>query len=95
MSIYKSFMGRMSEAWYALSSEQQAELLARLDEERKRAGGKSVIMCDSSWSSDHVLFFGVEEFPDLDAVQAYHAALMKLNWFRYIDGNTVLGTKSE
>lgn len=88
-------MGRMSEAWYQLSPEQQAELFAKLGEERNRAGCKVVILCDSSWSSDHALFFGVEEFPDLDAVKAYHAALMKLNWFRYLDGTTVLGTKRE
>lgn len=93
--IYKSFMGRMTEAWYALSAEQQQALMASLAAEEKRLGVKSVVACDSSWSSDHILFFGIEEFPDLDAVQAYHAALLKLNWFRYIDGTTALGTKSE
>ena len=94
-SIYKSFMGHMTEAWYALSAEAQQALMAKLEEEGKRIGVKGVIMCNASWSSDHYQFFGFEEYPDMKAVQQYHDALMKMNWFRYVDGQTVLGTKWE
>ncbi len=91
--IYKVFMGRPTDAWYQLSSTEQAELLAKLDEGRAKVGGKNVIMCNSSWSSDHYLYFGVEEFPDLESVQHYHAFLGEINWFRYLESETALGTK--
>lgn len=94
-TIYKCFMGRPSEAWYALTAEQQQQKFAQLDEARVQAGGKTLIMCNSSWASDHILFFGIEEFPSIEAVQQYHAALEKMNWFRYVDGQTALGTKWE
>ncbi len=31
----------------------------------------------------------------MEAVQQYHDALVKMNWFRYVDGQTLLGTKWE
>ena len=69
--------------------------MARLAEAGERVGKKSILMCTTTWSSDHYQFFGVEEFPDMEAVQQYHDALVKMNWFRYVDGQTLLGTKWE
>ncbi len=38
--IYKSFMGHMNEAWYALSEQDQQALMARLAEASERVGQK-------------------------------------------------------
>ena len=93
--IYKLFMGRFSEAWYQLSKEDQNNLIAKLNEALEKAGGKRPILCDSSWSSDQSSFAGYEVFPNIEAVQKYMAALQELNWFRYCEGTSVLGTKLE
>jgi hypothetical protein len=93
--IYKLFMGRVVEAWYQLSQEEQNSLVAKLNEALEKVGGKRLILCDSSWSSDQWSFSGIEEFPNIEAVQRYTAALKELNWFRYCESVTVLGTKFE
>jgi hypothetical protein len=93
--IYKLFVGRFSEAWYHLSQEEQNSLLAKLNEALEKVGGKRPILCDSSWCSDQWSFGGVEEFPNLEAVQQYTTALKELNWFRYCESTNVLGTKWE
>ena len=93
--IYKLFMGRFSEAWYQLSKEDQNNLIAKLNEALEKAGGKRPILCDSSWSSDQWSFAGIEEFPNIEAVQKFTAALQELNWFRYCESTNVLGTKLE
>jgi chlorite dismutase len=93
--IYKFFMARFSEAWYQLSEEERQSLKAKHDEAFEKAGAKRPIICDSSWSSDQWSFAGVEEFPNIEAVQNYMAALSELNWFRYIEATSVLGTKFE
>jgi hypothetical protein len=93
--IYKLFMGRFSEAWYDLSQEEQNRLLAKLNEALEKVGGKRQILCDSSWSSDQWSFAGIEEFPNIEAVQKFTAALKELNWFRYCESTNVLGTKLE
>jgi hypothetical protein len=93
--VYKSYMGHTNEAWYALSAEEQQALMSKMAEAGKRVGIKTLITCDTTWSLDHYQFFGVEEFPSMEALQQYHDALMKMNWFRYCDGQTLIGTKWE
>ena len=39
--------------------------------------------------------FGVEEFPDLAALQTHTQLLNELNWYRYIESSTTLGTAYE
>jgi hypothetical protein len=36
--------------------------------------------------------WGVEQFPNIEAVQKHHALLEDLNWFRYAESNSYLGT---
>lgn len=93
--VYKLFLARPSEAWYQLSEEEQAALMDKVDEALEKADGKSVITCDSGWSSEQWLFFGVEEFPDIEAVQKHAQELNELNWSRYVESMTILGTRWE
>jgi hypothetical protein len=93
--IYKFFMGRFLEAWYQLSEEQQDSLVAKLNEALEKVGAKRPILCDTNWSSDQWLIAGVEEFPNIEAVQNYTAALQELSWFRYCESINVLGIKLE
>jgi hypothetical protein len=81
--------------WYQLSKKEQNNLVAKLDDAFEKVGGKKVILCDSSWSLDQWSVSGVEEFPNIEAVQKYMAALNELNWFRYCDSTHALGTKFE
>ena len=36
-----------------------------------------------------------EEFPDIEAVQKHAEDLMELDWYRYIEGVSILGTEWE
>ena len=91
--IYKVFMGRFLEPWYQLSEDERKGFIAKLDEALEKAGGKRPIICDSSWSSDQWLIAGVEEFPNIESVQNYMAAVNELKLFRYVESTSVLGTK--
>ena len=91
--IYKIFLGKATEAWYQLSEAEQSSLFAQVGAVLEQAGGKSVIVCNSTWASEQWQFFGVEEFPNLEAIQKQAAALDALHWFRYVDAITTLGTE--
>jgi hypothetical protein len=93
--IYKMFLARHSEVWYRLSKEEQANLLKQVDAASEKAGGKSLVLCDSSWASEQWPLFGVEEFPDVEAVQLHAKLLLELNWYRYLESTTLLGTAFE
>jgi len=90
--IYKMFRVGVKEAWYQLSKEQQDAIFARMDEARKSVGGKSILFCNSTWDSERWLYWGVEEFPSFEAVQEYARCLTEMDWFRYVDSDTLLGT---
>jgi hypothetical protein len=70
--IYTPFISNTLDPWYQLSKAEQSSLIAKLDEAFEKAGGKKVILCDSSWSSDQWSVSGVEEFSNIEAVQSYH-----------------------
>ncbi|HEX9370980.1 MAG TPA: hypothetical protein VF897_08240 [Roseiflexaceae bacterium] len=93
--IYKVFMGRALTPWYELSEEERKALFVKLDEAMKEAGGKSIVTANAGAFSDEWQVCGVEEFPDLDSVHKYAAALQKLEWFRYIESKSVLGVPWE
>ena len=93
--IYKLFMARPSQAGYQVAQEEQQKTLAKLDEAFAGVGGKRIILCDSGWASEQWTFWGVEEFPDLEALQKYTALLNEMEWFQYVDSFTLLGTKSQ
>jgi hypothetical protein len=89
--IYKAFYVRTTEAWYQLPPEEQAVLLKKVDEARTEVGGKTIILCDSGWSSEEWTTFGVEVYPDIEAVQRHSELLAEINWYRYIESRTLLG----
>ena len=90
--IYKMFRAGIKEAWYQLSKEEQDAMFARIEEARKSVGGKTILFCNSGWNSEHWLYWGVEEFPSMEAVQEFAKCLDDLNWFRYIESDIMLGT---
>jgi len=90
--IYKSFYGNFREPWYQLTKAEQDSLLQKVAAALDKVGGKSVVGCDSSWASDAYQAFGVEVFPNIETVQEHHKLLSELNWFRYFDSFSILGT---
>ncbi len=91
--IYKLFLFKNIEAYYQLSPAEQQTLLGKIDAAFERVGGKRVIVCNSSWSSEQWPVFGVEQFPSIEAVQQYAEALNELNLSRYLVSMSILGTE--
>ena len=93
--VYELVQFRFKEAWYALSKEERAKLMAQVMELREQAAAKGLISCESMWSSHRWLFFGVSEYPNIEALQQHYADLDKIDWWRYVEAETMLGTKWE
>jgi hypothetical protein len=92
-SIYKLWQGRFTEAWHRLSQQEQDRLLSQVTDALNTVGGRELVICDAAWSSERWPIFGVEEFPDIEAVQRHEQMLTDLNWLRYIESRTTLGTE--
>jgi hypothetical protein len=91
--IYKLFQVKFTEAWHQLSQDEQNKLIEQIDQALVAAGGKKVVECDAAWCSEQWPIWGVEQFPDLEAVQKHTQLLNGLNWSRYVDTMTSLGSE--
>jgi hypothetical protein len=94
--IYKLYMMKPKEAWYSLSKEEQRALIkSDSDLSRKmmgQLGGRAIFSCDCFWSTEDWLLFGVEEYPDIEAVQESTRAFREMGWFKYFESRILLGT---
>lgn len=94
--IYKLWlMKRPTEAYFQLSEAERDEHFAKLEKALEEVGGKMVVFCDSAWSSEQWQAFGVEEYPNIEALQKLTAIHEEIQHFRYLESMTVLGTKSD
>ena len=91
--VYKLWQGRSTEAWHALSAEEQQRLLGQAQKALDTAGGKELVICSAAWSNERWPLFGLEEFPDIDAVHRHAQLLLDLNWARYVESRTTVGTQ--
>jgi hypothetical protein len=91
--IYKVWMLNRTEAFYKLSPEEQNTLTEKITQALKDVGGERVITCVSFWSSENYLAWGVEKFPDIEAVQKYAQLLWEFGLYRYIESTSYLGTE--
>jgi len=93
--IYKVWLVKMGDAAYGMSPEEQNELMEKVSDALKKVGGERVISCNSVWCSENYQYWGVEKFPDIEAVQKHADLLMELNHYNYIDSVSYLGTETQ
>jgi hypothetical protein len=93
--VYQLWMYRFKEAWYQLSEEEQQSHWAEMLEAIEKVGGKSVIGCVSFWATEQWVAFGVDEYPDVEAIQQKTRLLWELRHYRYVESLTLLGKKFE
>jgi hypothetical protein len=91
--VYKLWFMRYKEAWYKATPEERNKLEAQIAESLKQVGAEKVITCTPTWSTEEWLAWGVEKYPDLEAVQKHAMTLFNMDWFQYIESKTVLGTE--
>ncbi len=82
---------RYREAGYALTAEERAAKMAQVDAARRDCA-RVLVQANARWSGNGVASFGAELYPDLEALKNHTANLEKIDWFRYIDSETIIGT---
>jgi len=91
--VYKFFRIRMTEAWYQLSEEERNGILAQEAEIRAKLGVTNLAWCNSGWNNERWELFGIHEYPDMDTMRKHYDGMVSKGMFRYMDSETMLGTK--
>ncbi|MFT3893116.1 MAG: hypothetical protein QM730_15915 [Anaerolineales bacterium] len=94
--IYHLFLVRgYREAYYQLSPEGRDQLWARVGESSQAAGAKTIVGCYSRWSNETYPAWGIEEYPNLQALQQSARTNEKNQHFRYLEAETYNGVLTE
>jgi hypothetical protein len=95
-AVIRIWMSRPTYAYYNMSEGEKNVLWGKLAKKYEELGIKTIIECKSNWSNEEWVGFGVEEFPDIVAVQMLAKfQLEELEWPRYFIAKTYLGTPYE
>jgi len=92
--IFKVWLMKPKDAFYQLPPEERDFIQTKSAEALKKVGGESVVACFASWCSENWMGFGVEKFPDYDAVRKHAQILMEMDWFKYVESSSYLGTET-
>jgi hypothetical protein len=91
-AIYKVWMAKYTEAWYQLSADEQQAHNKKVNEALKKVGGESVIFCVLPGGQPWI-GWGVEKFPDMEALQQHTMLLFEMNHMRYSASQEYIGTE--
>jgi hypothetical protein len=91
LPVYKLYLMKPTLAANSLSPEQRTEYMKKHDEFMAQTGGKMLLTCDMVWSNEEFEYFGLEVFPNLQALTTYHECLRSIGWFAYFESKSYLG----
>ncbi|UCD73025.1 MAG: hypothetical protein JSW01_06200 [Candidatus Bathyarchaeota archaeon] len=91
--IIRLYFAKIQEAFHDLSEKEKIEFMRKDRENMDKLGLKLLMMIDCRWSTEEWDFIGVEEWPNLEALQK-RAQFEKeeLQGFRYVVSKTYLGS---
>ena len=95
MPIYRFYRLRWLDEWYRLSEEEKETLLSRVGEARDEVSGHRIVECQSGWANETWHVFGIEEYPSVEALQEHRRLLERVNWFQYVESESMVGTSLE
>ena len=89
------YFNKPKEAWFRRSEAERKEYWDKLMKKWEELGGKAIVVCDCRWSNEEWMWFGVCEWPDLEALQEWTKFIEEQEHFKYIESKTHLGTRTE
>ncbi|MFN2131188.1 MAG: DUF6616 family protein [Anaerolineae bacterium] len=91
--IYKMWMVEPKSSWHQLSAEEKEHHLGRVREALEKVGAKSIVTVKSAWYDEQWQYFGLEEFPDVEAVRKFVDQLQEMGHYRYFRTKGLMGNE--
>ena len=86
------WLNKAKDSWYQLSDEERNAIFAKLTEVDKEVGGKQLVAANCEWSTPLYNYFGVFEYPSIEAVQKYFEVQRESGLPEHIESTYVIGT---
>jgi hypothetical protein len=88
--IFKLYLMKLGIEAVTLPAEKQQSLLGKGEEILAQVGGKTLISGEI-WSDEKYQYFGIEQYPNWQALREHDRCLREINWFQYLESETFLG----
>ena len=92
--VYTLGMGKFTEAYYQLSEEERESFFAKVRAFAEQDGQERIFTGVATIPGDWD-FFGVEEYPDLEALHKHQQHMIELGLPRYLKSMNIVATKWE
>lgn len=86
---------RYTEAYYRLSDSERDAVGGTIFPADAEVGGRSLLNCKSRWGNEAIPYWGVVDYPNVQAVQNMAEIFEKRNGYRYAETETYLGAGGE
>ena len=92
--VYMLGLAKAKEAWYQLSEEERESFMAKVMAFREEDGVKSIFRGQPTFPGGWNRF-GVEEYPDFEALHRHQEHMVEIGMSRYIESMNIPATKIE
>ena len=75
--------------------ERAGKVMAEFAQAQKELGIERLITCESLWANEEFFGFGVEKYPDVEALEKNIQKERELGLFEYFEAFTLLGFEQE
>ena len=95
-AIYQIFVGNnniaANLAWRTVSEDERKAVQEKERASREAVGAKEIVSCDSAWTDEMHPWWGVLQYPDMQARIEHTRTLREIGWLDVVDAFTLLGT---
>jgi hypothetical protein len=89
--LYKLYLFKYTPQFYQVPVAEIRAVRAKMAEKQAALGIRDLFNAEMSWSNEKWEFFGVEFYPNLEAVQSYARCLKETGFLQYINSESYLG----
>ena len=93
--VYRVYFSRLTPEGMKLTLTELQELSNRSAEASRENGGRAICSAYMRWNNEEWEYFGVERYPNMEAVVRYSQHLTVSGWYRYWSARSFLGTGVE
>jgi hypothetical protein len=90
--IYRVYLSRLTPKGYTLKTDELNEINGLANEAARTAGGKPLLSAYCRWNNETWEYFGIERFPNKEAILRYSQYLSVSNWYGIWESRSYLGT---
>lgn len=91
-NVFRVYLAREAPTAHLIPEDTRAEIFERVQEAAQSAGALPLLAGYMRWNYEGYEYFGVERFPNMEALITFSQFLTEIGWYRMTDSVSYLGS---